>query len=163
MPATETTDVLLLERYAYLPDRVSGILHLPNGQRFHTIERPWMPDEVHAGGTPSKSCVPDGLYQLEPFTRPSGREVIMLSNPDLGVDRYETDRPGQARYLVLIHAGNYAHDVEGCIAPGYDFSLAGDFPMVTNSRLAMREIMKAYNAGDFDELLIRPQGASDEN
>lgn len=155
--------MLRLLRYAYLPDRVSGILLLPNGKQFHTIERPWIPDASFYGGKPFDSCIPDGLYQLDPFTRPNGRQVIMLSNPDLGVDRYEYDRPSQARYLVLIHAANYAHEVNGCIAPGYDFSDAGQLPMVTNSRHAMREIMSSYDAGEFSELLIEPKGASDEN
>lgn len=106
-----------LLRYSYAPTETEGVLRL-NGFTLATLERPWIPG-FSAGGRPFESCVPDGDYMLEPWTRPSGEEVFLLSNPDLGVYRYKEDRPeGKGRYLILIHVANFIDDIVGCIAPG---------------------------------------------
>lgn len=112
----------------------------------HTIEQEWRP--TSPGGEPNNSCVPAGRYDLIFHTRPNGDEVLALVNPGLGVYYQAEDRPrGVGRFLILIHAGNYSHDIIGCIAPG--LGRAGK--MVTSSRAAMKIIMAS---GD-DFLLIK--------
>jgi len=106
----------------------------------HTIERPWImgPDP---GGMSFESCVPDGIYQLVPHTRPSGRKVVALVNPDLGVWYQKEDRPDTwGRYLVLIHSGNYVEDIVGCVAPGATRTIANNRRMVTSSRATMDKL-----------------------
>jgi hypothetical protein len=111
-----------------------------NDSTLHTIEQEWRP--TAPGGEPNNSCVPAGGYDLIPHTRPNGDEVFALINPGLGVFYQAEDRPsGVGRFLILIHAGNYAHDIIGCIAPGLGRS--GD-AMVTSSRDAM-DIVRAFN------------------
>ena len=125
----------------------------------HTIERPWIagPDP---GGLSFESCVPDGIYQLIPHTRPSGRKVVALVNPDLGVWYQKEDRPSVwGRYLVLIHSGNYVEHVVGCVSPGATRTIANNRRMVTSSRSTMDKL----NVQQYSRLIIEPiSGASDE-
>ena len=115
----------------------------------YTIERPWIPSAP--GGEPFYSCVPAGDYKLTQFTRPNGDTVVALSNAGLGVyfHQAERDQEGAGRYLILIHAANWADQVNGCIAPGLARGLNSRGPMVTQSRNAM-EILMGYIAGDDD-------------
>ena len=118
------------------------------GSTLHTIEQEWRPTDP--GGQPNNSCVPAGRYELIPHTRPNGDEVVALVNPGLGVYYQAEDRPsGVGRFLIIIHAGNYATDIVGCIAPGLGRS--GD-AMVTSSRDAMKIVMAASPT----EILIMP-------
>jgi len=118
--------------------------------RCHFIERPWI-DDGTPGGKSFESCIPDGLYDLEPFTRPNGDEVYRLVNEQLGVYRNEQDVPGDTReekrqhgrWLILWHFGNYVADVVGCAAPGTGQAWKSKgVPMVTHSKRAMGEIME---------------------
>lgn len=121
--------------------------------RCHFIERPWI-DDGTPGGKSFQSCIPDGLYNLEKFTRPGGDKVYMLVDEAKGVYRYEHDVPGDTReekrqngrWLILWHSGNVVTDVVGCGAPGTGqaWQSAGN-PMVTRSRIAMNEIMQRLN------------------
>lgn len=148
--------IITLERFAYLDDCTRGQLHVGNNT-FQTIERPWIKNQAGPGGAPFESCVPDGVYRLRPYTRPSGKKAFIFSNPDVGVFEQDGDRPhdGWGRYLTLIHPGNTAEDVVGCIAPG----LTGDDRFVGNSRNAMLKLHELLNGGEHD-LAIRPKGAS---
>jgi hypothetical protein len=129
-----------LIRYAYMYGCTLGAL-MVGQDHFFTIERPWIKDD-HKGGRPFSSCVPDGEYEIKPFTRPNGDDVYALVNPDLGVYLNEYDRPeGKGRYLCLLHPGNYVQDVVGCIAPGLNYKIVNDRHMVASSRMAMSRIM----------------------
>lgn len=143
---------LILERYNYSDTETEGKLWLDDETFFYTLERPWRPGMP--GGVSFESCVPDGEYELIPHTRPNGHAVYALRNPACHV--YYTaeergDRPG--RYLILIHAGNYVHDVVGCIAPGQSRTIYNNQRMVTSSRRAMNEIMNWH----WDTLVIKPR------
>jgi len=108
---------LTLERFSYASSETEGVLSVGD---FHlaTIERPWVHWDAR-GGKPFESCIPDGEYLLDPWTRPNRGEVYILSNPELGVYRLKDDRPrGFGRYLVLIHVANYVGDIVGCVGPG---------------------------------------------
>ncbi len=113
---------LLLERFSYASSETEGVLTVAD-HGLATIERPWVPWHT-LGGKPFASCVPDGEYKLEPWTRPNRGEVYILSNPELGVYRLDGDRiGGVGRYLVLIHVANWVTNVVGCIGPGTRRSL----------------------------------------
>ena len=135
-----------LYRWNRRADCTLGILAL-DPFRCHTIERPWIPADS-PGGKPFESCVPTGIYHLEPFTRPSGDEVYMLVNEDLGVFRFEHDLGDSGgRYLVLIHKGNWSKDVVGCVAPGLTQTVdQSQNPMVGSSARAMRKVMEALDS-----------------
>ena len=137
-----------------------GVAHF-GSFRCHTIERPWV-DDGTPGGKSFESCVPDGIYDLEPFTRPDGTEVYMLVNEELGVYRFEEDVPGadkalNGRWLVLIHVGNFVRNVVGCIAPGngQTFHNKTGEPMVSSSAKTMNSIMEVLNADTHNTIEIR--------
>ncbi len=136
---------LLLERQPTTSTHTEGFLSF-NDEILATLERPWI-DEGYPGGKPFKSCIPSGIYELVPHARPDGRLVMALVNPDLGVYRYEEDRPdGKGRYLILIHVANWVHDIVGCIAPGLAKTTSPRGRMVTKSSRAMNRIMDYINS-----------------
>lgn len=140
---------LRLIRFAYTPTETEGVLHLHDGTRLFTLERPWRPSAT--GGMPFRSCVPDGEYSLLPHIRKNGDEVFALWNPHLHVyytPQEKGKRPG--RDLILIHSGNTVDDVVGCIAPGITRTIYRDKRWVTRSREAMKQIM----AVDYESILI---------
>lgn len=133
---------LTLQRNAYTETETQGLLFV-NGQIYHTVELPWLRYE-HPGGRSGRSCVPDGEYDLVPFTRPNGDKVLALINPDHGVWLHQEDRPNPwGRFLILIHAGNTVDDIAGCIAPGLERIIYKKQVFVTNSKEAMSRIMTA--------------------
>jgi hypothetical protein len=129
--------------------------------RLFTIEKPFIPSAAGGlAGEPFRSCIGPGVYALDPFVRPSGDKVWVLSNPDLDVFRLDTDIPasraGKGRFLILIHAGNRARDVVGCIAPGrgHGADSAGTL-MVTQSRDAMADLHEVLDGRSGLQIEIR--------
>ncbi len=120
-----------------------GVLEV-SGRKFHTMERPWIVDELGGiGGKPYLSCVPVGVYRLERReTEARGKHWILYA-PALGVYRQPGDIPkgARGRSLVLVHAANWAHELHGCIAPGKARELDRTQGwMVKESRAAMNEL-----------------------
>lgn len=154
---------LILERFSYADTEVEGKLLLPDGARLATIEQPWRKNpNGFPGGKPFESCIPDGKYSLEPWVRPSGDECWIMINPDLGVYRHPHDLPAVdgGRYLCLIHTGNWAHDVVGCIAPGWRRHHSERRTVL--SRVAMNALNRVLGRRDSHTLVIKPAtGASD--
>jgi len=130
-----------LVRNAYHHTCTLGMLEVED-KYFYTMERPWVKHDI-PGGTPFKSCIPDGTYDVVPFTRSSGDEVVALVNEDLGVYLRADDRPnGEGRYEILLHSANWADQLAGCIAPGLHYKIDNlGRHMVTNSRAAMSDLM----------------------
>lgn len=149
---------MILARTAYLPMATIGRLVLADSSdddALHTVERPWIPGKA-PGGRPFVSCVPDADYDLLRHARPNGDVVLALRNPDAGV-YYSAEHvpPEGGRALILIHAANYAEELQGCIAPGLVLTINDNRLMVGNSRAAMRRVMAAFDAGD-SKLKIKP-------
>lgn len=145
-----------LYRWSPKPSYTLGTLHLGDF-RCHTLERPWLPDPRWPGGTKSQSCVPDGQYALEPFTRPNGDKVYRMVNPLLGVYRTEEEIPAGvvARSYILIHIANYIHQIIGCIGPGktqWYHETHGQ--SVGSSGAAMAEIVKLLDRSPLNSLEI---------
>lgn len=144
---------LLLERQPTTSTHTEGFLSF-NDEILATLERPWI-DEGYVGGKPFESCIPNGIYELLPHARPNGRRALALVHPELGVYRYEGDRPnGEGRYLILIHVANWVHDIVGCIAPGLAKTDSASGRMVTKSARAMNRILDYVN-GEQAEIEIR--------
>lgn len=121
-----------------------GILKIGD-HLFQTMERPWI-SQAHAPcGRKGVSCIPPGVYQLFRHNTEAHPHTFALVNPTKWVYHFDEDVPvnqvGLARTCVLIHAANYASELRGCIAPGMARSVDGARRMVTNSRMAMTEIL----------------------
>lgn len=107
-----------LKRYAYGPEATLGRLRVGDDV-FWTVERPWLCNK------PFESCIPEGNYQVNPYSSGRYPNVWELQ----GV-------PGRSK--ILIHVGNYARDVQGCIAVGSGLAPGGWW--VVRSRAAMERL-----------------------
>ena len=125
-----------------------GVLRLDGGWECLTVERPWL------GNTPSVSCIPDGVYELELGTYHRG-----------GYAAYELVHV-VGRSLIKIHRANLAAEVQGCIGVGLDEGWMAARPRpqnpnpkprwgVTNSKATFDEFMRRMDGRKHDVLRIR--------
>ncbi len=130
--------ILRLKQFSYSTTETEGILTLTgDGSKFATVGQPWKKNPNGAkGGLPFHSCVPDGMYQLLPWTSPTKGAVYLMYNPKLGVHKLpEHHEKDHERDLCLFHVGNYPTDVQGCFAIG--LKRATKWHGVVSSRKAM--------------------------
>lgn len=145
---------ILIERKPSAATHCENFITLAANSILAGIERPWI-SAASPGGKPFESCVPVGVYETRPHTRPDGAEVIALINPDLGVHYLQSEVPPEGgRYLILLHVANWAHQVNGCCAPGLYHADNPNGRMVASSGKAMRRIM-SFIDGDDCEVEIR--------
>ena len=113
---------LTLVRYSYSPSETEGILSWKDSEQLATLEQPWVDSlngTAYGAGAPYHSCIPEGRYQLIPFTRPNGHRTWALQNKRRGVYVYKGDRKHNwQRFLCILHRGNFVDDSAGCILPG---------------------------------------------
>ena len=158
---------LSLDRFSYAKSETEGVL-IVNDFSLATIERPWIGADT-LGGKPFQSCVPDGEYILEPWTRPlkpgqsmTKGAVYILYNPELGVYKTKDSRPlGVGRYLILIHIANWVTNVVGCIGPGIERAImrnpktGKNERSVSSSGEAMRILIDQLGRTEHHRLTIR--------
>ena len=118
-----------------------GIMTLPNGKVYHTLELAWKNNNRKV------SCIPKGKYKVRKRTSAKYGEhfhILDVKNRD----------------FILIHHGNYAgslnpktnkSDILGCILVGSGLKdLNNDGILdVTNSKKAMAELLK-YLPNEFE-------------
>lgn len=95
---------LYLER-SKEPNQTDGILTMPSGREFFTLECPWKNNE------PFESCIPDGLYRIEPWQSPTHGECYIISGGTVG-------KTEGIRTYCLFHDANKVNQLAGCIALG---------------------------------------------
>lgn len=133
-------------------DCTLGVLEVA-GHHFQTMERPWVPSAAFRGGTPRRSCVPEGAYALVPHDSPKHPQTWALVNLDLGVCH---DPAEGMRSDVLVHPANYASELEGCIAPGNGRFLHNGEWAVVDAREAFNQIkLLAGYPGDHSMAIVR--------
>ena len=92
-----------------------------------TLELPWKDNQKYI------SCIPEGTYGIVyPYSGTKYNDVFML-----------TRVPGRSG--ILIHAGNYTSQIEGCILPGvlHDDINNDGIKDVKHSGIAM-EVLRYY-------------------
>lgn len=147
---------LILKRFSHLAGCTLGNLELED-DTYATMERPWVPSPECVGGTPQRSCVPTGVYQLKPHESPKFGHVFALVNHSLGIYEYPQEiHDGEiARSLILIHPANRAVELLGCIAPGISHGNIGPDPAVLDSRVAFARIRQRLGREETHLLTIR--------
>lgn len=109
-----------------------GIMTLPNGKVYHTLELAWKNNNRKV------SCIPKGKYKVRKRTSAKYGEhfhILDVKNRD----------------FILIHFGNYHTDILGCVLVGKglkDINNDGRLD-VTSSKQAMKEIL-AVMPNSFD-------------
>lgn len=119
---------LKLTRFAYLKDCTVGRLNV-GGTLFFTIEKPW------AGNQAFGSCIPEGFYHIERYSSAKFRDAFEV-----------VDVPERSK--ILLHRGNTADDVSGCIAIGELHTIYNDQHRVTQSRLAFERLKRLVGNND---------------
>ena len=128
----------MLQREASQEDGTYGVLTLPDGSTFHTLELPWRNNET------GKSCIPPGTYKVEIRESPKfGRCYEVKSVP--------------SRSAILIHAGNTAgnvdkglkSDVQGCILLGMGRGRINNQIAVVESKPALASFMQKMGGASF--------------
>ena len=123
---------LRLERVAAIGDLcLLGRLSTAAGAPLQkTLELPWRDNAI------GKSCIPAGCYTIRPReTKRRGRHFTF--------DDSETN----PRTAILIHTGNVAADVIGCVLVGLTFGVLLHQPAVLHSRRALNDLCTAYPDG----------------
>lgn len=119
-----------------------------------TTEQPW---RDNAKG---KSCVPAGEYELRPWDSQTFGSVVVLVSPTLMVYPREVDVPdgqrGIGRTSCLIHAANWPHQLQGCIAVGEQIrSVAPHGMAVTRSNPTLDRLRALWGDRKGHSLIIR--------
>lgn len=122
---------------------VSGelILYSSDGSelfRCYTIERPWEDNK------PYVSCIPPKPYEREEY------EVDVLESSPAFNYKHLWIRGVPNRTVIKVHIANRAPELNGCIAPGLDYSNG----QVLRSGDAMKELMSYFKVGDKTRILV---------
>lgn len=128
-------------RFLARSDCTLGRIIAPTGFECVTIERPWK------GNAPWISCIPEGLYECK------------VDKFGQGVDAYPDLRllsvPG--RTDIEMHAANFAHELDGCIAVG-DSIKVGKPRGVCNSRDTLKALLDSLGGAEGAYLWIHGKG-----
>ena len=129
-------NVATLKRFASSQDQGTfGVLTV-NGRSWFTAERPWLENKTFV------SCIPNGWYSVQYGRYARG-----------GYETLEVIVPG--RTSILVHRGNKAEDVQGCIAIGKRLGALQLTWAVLDSRAAFEQFWNTVkNQGKPDVLRI---------
>ena len=125
MPA----DRIVIQREPSRPDRTMGVMSVYIGElkvaEFQTLELPWRDNKKRV------SCIPAGVYKAKPRSSPRYGDHLWV--------RFVPNRD-----MILVHAGNFPKNTEGCILIGMeraDLDRDGE-PDLTRSRDALRLLLE---------------------
>jgi len=90
-----------------------GKLYIDSVLLCYTMEKPWLDNAVRV------SCIPSGVYELNPCISPRFGETYCLENSALDVSLCGCT----ARTHILIHKANMESQLLGCIAPVSSFGV----------------------------------------
>lgn len=113
---------LILERQRFTDKSIGGSFYADGEFICYSLERPW------ADNKPFVSCIPKGVYTLEPHEYKGKINTFALVNEELGVTHWQENH--STRYAILIHPANRPEELAGCIAPGLEY----DVDLVIDSR-----------------------------
>lgn len=127
---------LTLQRDIDTGNETIGTLHIEGADLpvLYTVERPWLNNK------PRASCIPAGTYRFVPHNGTKFKNVWRLENV-----------PG--RSAILIHIGNTANAVIGCIAVGLRRAKFGGRPGVADSSKAIN-LLRSYMAGKSGSITV---------
>jgi hypothetical protein len=155
--------MLTLRRDTTTPEAILGILTIGD-KRLHTIERPWVPHPDCPAGAPYVSCVPPGVYRVEPFKMPSGEKAYVISNPVAGVHAlpFQIPKPqrDKLRSRHTIRAANYAFEAVDAIGLGMERVKTSVGWKVERSLDAMNVVRTTINQALDLTLVIEDAGGS---
>ena len=141
---------LRLERFGRNLDATWGRLYCSTLEDYYfTVEPPWNFNMRF------ESCILDGTYDL--VRHNSQQHPGSWAMIGEGISHRE--QAGVARYACLIHAANWAWELDGCIAPGTSLEHFERGPAVANSRRALNRIDAILRAAEEPRIeIVSPWG-----
>lgn len=145
--------IVTLTRNAYSPEMGTFGEIVIDGEKFFTVERPWL------GNEPFYSCVPEGLYKcsMEDTTTPVPKsfsdKTWYLVGGSVGLN------VGQ-RTRIAIHIANIAKDVAGCIGVGLSMGCVRNQWAVQRSSDALERLGELL-PDQFELHIVREESTSD--
>jgi hypothetical protein len=124
--------IITIEREEKSSECTIGSMYVDGKFQCFTLELPWKENQRKI------SCIPEGTYKVVHRTSPKYKEHLHVT----GVPN---------RDLILIHTGNSAKDILGCILVGT--AKAKDF--IGHSRVAMQALMNKMKGKTDITLIIR--------
>lgn len=121
---------ITLKRINSSSECVLGVLELDNKEICKTLELPWRDNQKGI------SCIPTGEYKLSPYPSSRFGEVYIVN-----------DVPN--RTGILIHTGNTADDIEGCILVGDSYGKLNGKKAVLNSRQAFNLLKETLGEEEY--------------
>lgn len=134
-------------------DGTHGTFEL-DGKLWHSLEQP------NLNNKPFRSCVPQGEYELVPYSSIKYGPCYVMVNEDLNVyhSKNSPGRPDEGRYKCLfVHRGNYVRNFQGCTGAGEGFipGLEDGEDMITNTRVSCETVNEAVKQEGSLKLLIK--------
>lgn len=121
---------LTLKRINSSSECVLGVLELDDKEICKTLELPWRDNQKGI------SCIPTGEYKLSPYPSSRFGEVYIVN-----------DVPN--RTGILIHTGNTADDIQGCILVGDSYGKLNGKKAVLNSRQAFNLLKETLREEEY--------------
>lgn len=121
---------LTLKRINSSRECVLGVLELDDKEICKTLELPWRDNQKGI------SCIPAGEYKLSPYPSSRFGEVYIVN-----------DVPN--RTGILIHTGNTASDIQGCILVGDSYGKLNGKKAVLNSRQAFNLLKETLGEEEY--------------
>lgn len=121
---------LTLKRVDKNDECIFGALFLEEKELCKTLELPWRDNQKGI------SCIPAGKYKLSPYPSSRFGEVYIVN-----------DVPN--RTGILIHTGNTASDIEGCILVGDSYGKLNGKKAVLNSRQAFNLLKETLGEEEY--------------
>ena len=112
--------------------------------------RCWTSEPVWQGNERFFSCIPEGVYALEPHngSKYSGTYAVVGN----GVTHFE--EPGSVRYSIVLHAAHSPIQLQGCIAPSLGLEWQEGLPVLVKSAKALAHLVSLLNRDEQHTLLI---------
>lgn len=123
-------NTLILKRTESSGEYTLGYLELNGNELCKTFELPFKDNEKNI------SCIPAGSYTLSPYPSSKFGAVYIINNVP--------NRNG-----ILIHTGNTADDIEGCILVGDSFSIINGKKAVMNSKKTFSKLKKVLGNSEY--------------
>lgn len=124
-----------IKRFQCSPQGTAGALLVNRQFVCMTLELPWL------GNTRNVSCIPRGSYIIRPW----------VSNEHGQVYRFD-EVPGRSD--ILIHAGNFLRDTQGCILVGTTLIGDDDKLRLVESRRAKDKLDQTLSSEKEIDLII---------
>lgn len=125
---------MIVQRFLQTEDFTAGFVEF-GGNTYYTLERPWL------NNSPNVSCIPHGIYEVVPYGWKEGHHTKFKRTYHI---KNVIDRS-----YILMHAGNFVENSQGCILIGKGFNIDGGKAMVTHSRNAMDELREYIGENAF--------------